>query len=188
MKRKHWIALLSIALAVLVAGGSVTAWHLMTRTPPDTDSNAPFEDLSQWEKRRVLKAVAKYWTWRFDMDTEMPVWWYGELMPGQEGEMQSENYKHGVQYYGTFNGYHIILYSYERITQDVWLITKKIGEYQFLYLDPFQLFAYKDGTVIPLSEAYEKGYVSESQMGEIYQCYERYRQEIYFPNWPKVEN
>ena len=36
---------MSIALALLVAGGSVTAW-LLTRTPPDTDPNAPFEDLS----------------------------------------------------------------------------------------------------------------------------------------------
>ena len=187
MKRKHWIALLSIALALLVAGGSVTAW-LLTRTPPDTDPNAPFEDLSQWEKRQILRAVEKAY-----QKPGNDVFWYREPNRVYE-EMYAKYYKshgvrydevYGIQYYGTFGGYRIILYPIESMWR--WPMHKRIGEYGFEYQDSFVLFAYKKGEVVELSQLYKDGRITDEQLEKIHQCYERYHQQIYFLPRPKVE-
>ena len=171
MKRKHWIALLSIALALLVAGGSVTAW-LLTRTPPDTDPNAPFEDLSQWEKRQAKKAVEDYWQTE---PVPHPLFWYGE---------QDDHYgtiyqmrKYALRYYGTFSGYDIIVSPYPTVIPVSGEI--EVGGYVFRRHFAFQILACKHGKAISLNEAYEEGALSEEQIGRIYQCFEYYDEEIY---------
>ena len=59
-RRKMLVLLIGCILLVALVAGGVTLW-LVNSTPPDTDPEAPFVDLSDWEKRKVLAAIAAYW-------------------------------------------------------------------------------------------------------------------------------
>lgn len=175
--KKKWKVFLCVALAVVVLAGGVTAWLLYT--PPDTDPDAPFKDLSDREKRRVLAAVEEYWE---SSPPSPAIYWYGDPAPGGG----YRDLMHGVQYYGTFEGYHIILSSRETIGLAEQTYHYFAGGYSFSYGDPFVLLAYKNGKAIPLEEAYLNP-LSKEQIQQIHQCFERYSQEIYtyreyFPN------
>ena len=175
MKRK-WKSILYVLLAAAVLGG-VLALCLWEREPQgDTDPNAPFVDLPDSTKKEVLKAIAEY-------KEEHPRWapdeifWYGELKPGQETPLTGRNYKYGVQYYGTFGGYHIVLSPI--VSTGMGPGSRSIGDYRFDYGDSFLLYAYKNGKVRLLSEVYEEGLLNDEQIERLHQCYERFRQEIY---------
>ena len=185
--KKKWNILAYILAVALVAGGLLALWLPNRNTEdtepgetvadrPDTDPNAPFEDLSAWEKEKVLAAVAACWG-----ETSEPgpdaFFWYGDPKPGQETSLTGENYMYGVQYYGTFGGYHIIL-SPKRAAVSM-PSSVAIGEYRFEYGDYFKLLAYKDGVAWYLGGVYKNGLLSDEQIGQIYQCYIRYSQEIY---------
>ena len=187
MKSKRDI-LLYILEVVLIVGGLLALWLPNRNTEdteteeviterPDTDPNAPFVDLPEWEKELVKKGASEYWTWALDLKSPLPVWWFGEVKEGQTTPLDWENYLHGVQYYGTFGGYYIILSPLK--TWSSFKMGKRIGEYEFWYDCSFQLLAYKEGVATPLEEIYEKGKLTDEQIGLIYQFYERYRQEIY---------
>ena len=176
-RRKTLVLLIGCILLVALVAGGVTLW-LVNCTPPDTDPEAPFVDLSDWEKRKVLAAIAAYWE-----QSETPglcpddLFWYGELIKGQEVPLSKYNYYYGVQYYGTFEGYHIVLSPQETMAEES--IARTIAGCRFQYPDYFDLFAYKGGKVRPLGEMYEEKLLSDEQIGLIHQCYKRYRQEIY---------
>ena len=183
--KKKWKLVLCLLLAVILVAGGVTLW-LVNRTPPDTDPEAPFVDLSDREKEKVLETVSEYWAYERDLENNPAVWWYGEKRPHQEQPIDKDNYIYGVQYYGTFGGYYIILCPWSSATGMPYQV--RIGGYDFTYTDGFWLLAYRDGQTVPLSEVYEEGLISEEQLGKIHQCYEIYINEIYsrlesYPNY-----
>lgn len=186
MKMK-WNILLYILSVVLIVGG-LLALRLPNRnaeenadaTRPDTDPDAPFVDLSDAEKERVRDAISRYWK-----ESEKPglcpddLFWYGELIDGQETPLSEYNYIYGVQYYGTCEGYHIVLSPQETMTEQS--IVRTIAGYRFSYADYFDLFAYKDGIVRRLEEMYKDGLLNDEQIALIHQCYERFLKDVYFP-------
>ena len=78
-----------------------------------------------------------------------------------------------VRYYGTYNGYDILLS--EGMTNG--FMTISVAESYFNYHCGFELYAHKDGTRIPLKEAYEQGLVSKETIEKVaelhQQCYEK---------------
>ena len=181
--KKKWKLLLSIAVAVVVLGGSLTAWLLYT--PPDTDPDAPFRDLSDREKEKVLDAVTKFWE---QHDRYLPVFWYGEPDPAQDPRLVEGGYRYGVRYYGTFGGYHIVLAPKRTATGNNMHLAGYGGGYEFSYIGLANIFGCKDGVAVHLHDLYDSGQLSKEQIGEIYQCYERYNQEVYIKEeWAKNE-
>ena len=189
--KKKWNVLAYILAVVLIVGGLLALWlpnrngvESTDATRPDTDPDAPFVDLPKWEKERILKAISAY-------KEEHPAWvsdevfWYGELKPGQEMPLAWMKYKYGVQYYGTFGGYDIVLAPmFSAGMGEGW---RRIGNYSFKYGDSFVLYAYKNGVVRPLSEVYNEGLLDDEQIGLIDRCYERFSNEIY-PYWEHFKN
>ena len=186
--KKKWNILLYILSVMLIVGGLLALWlpnrngeENADATRPDTDPDAPFEDLPDLEKERVLKAISKYWA-----KSEKPglcpddLFWYGELSSGQEPPLTRYNYEYGVQYYGTFGGYYIILSPQETMNEDG--IVRTIAGYRFKYGDYYDLFAYKNGVARRLEEIYKEGLLDDEKIELIHQCYERYLEEIYLPN------
>ena len=173
---KNWKIAICIFLTVVLLGG-VLALCLWEREPQgDTDPEAPFVDLPARTKRKVMKAISEYKEehWGFAPDE---IFWYGELKPGQEPPLTGRNYKYGVQYYGTFGGYHIVMAPIVSVGMgEGWRV---IGNYRFTYADSFVLYAYKNGEVRLLSEVYEEGLLNDEQIKNLYQCYKRFGQEIY---------
>ncbi len=62
--KKKWNILLYILAVVLIVGGLLALWlpnrsgeENADATRPDTDPDAPFADLPEWEKAKVLKAI-----------------------------------------------------------------------------------------------------------------------------------
>ncbi len=94
--------------------------------------------------------------------------------------MTRYNYAYGVQYYGTFGGYYIILSPQETMNEDG--IVRTIAGYRFKYGDYYDLFAYKNGVARRLEEIYKEGLLDDEMIELIHQCYERYLEEIYWPN------
>lgn len=173
--KKKWKILLCVSLAVALLCGVLAVWLWEREPQGDTDPNAPFADLPDRTKKEVLDAIGKEYPYR----SYGTVFWYGDEYPVEVDEVTKEMYRfdYGVRYYGTFNGYHIV------IAPIVSLVGMPqacvIGDYTFDYLDSFRLFAYQDGMVTPLEEAYKNGILSKEQIGLIHQCYERFNDEIY---------
>lgn len=176
MMRKRWKMILCVLLAAVLLGGmlALCLWEWDPRG--DTDPNAPFVDLPDRTKKKVMEAISEY-------KEEHPAWapdeifWYGELKPGQEPPLTGRNYIYGVQYYGTFGGYHIVLSPIVSVGMgEGWRV---IGGCYFQYRDSFLLYAYKNGEVRLLSEVYEEGLLNDEQIESLHQCYKRFRQEIY---------
>ena len=169
--KKKWKLVLCLLLAVILVAGGVTLW-LVNRTPPDTDPGAPFVDLSDREKEKVLGAISNYMI-------PAQYHWYGQI------DQIDLNY--GVRYYGTFGGYCIVSFPYGQNLGDT-LFQKSIAGYHFEHIVGFILFAYKNGEVVEVEYAYENGLLSKEQIGKIHQCYERYNQEVYVrEEWIKYE-
>ena len=167
--KKSWKVIICGVAAVLL-GGVLAVW-LLNPMLPDTDPEAPFVDLSDREKDKVLDAIADYL--RPGQYT-----WYGELGPNQEPPLTDVNYERGVRYYGTFGGYRIVFFPYGQNLGDS-IFQKSIAGYCFEYIVGFRLFAYKNGEVVEVEYAYENGLLSKEQIGKIHQCYERHNQEVY---------
>lgn len=181
--KKKWKLLICVILAVAAVGSALAMW-LASRTPRDTDPNAPFQDLSDREKEKVLDAVTKFWK---QHDMYLPVFWYGEPDPAQDPRLLEGGYRYGVRYYGTFGGYHIVLAPKRTYTGNTMHGALASG-YEFSYIGLFNIFGCKDGVAVYLRDLYDSGQLSEEQIGKIYQCYERYNQEIYIrEEWEKNE-
>ena len=175
-RKKKWKTVLCIVLAAVVLCGSLTAW-LLTRTPPDTDPNAPFEDLPRRTKEKIRVAVKEFWDYRGDNSFD-DMWWYGEVTAEMAATMPSTDVNYNLQYYGTFNGYHIVCFQYDPCVLMRTSVT--IAGYNFsVRSSELWLFAYKDGVAVPLSMAYWAGEFSDEQIGKIHQCWERYGREVY---------
>ena len=175
MERK-WKMILCVLLAAAVLGG-VLALCLWEREPQgDTDPDAPFVDLPDRTKRKVLKAVSARLA---PHGVYLPIFWYGEQDPARDPVLMEDIHRYGVRYYGTFGGYHIVL-APKRTETGGTIHGESIGGYDFLYVGLAMIFAYKDGVVAELYEVYEDGHLTKEQIGEIYQCYQKYNEEVYF--------
>lgn len=85
--------------------------------------------------------------------------------------------RHGIRYYGTFSGYDIILVPI--YMNQLPGGHRVIGGYHFWCEEVFQLYAYKDDTLVHLTDAYEDRLLTKTQIAQIHQCFEQYNQEIY---------
>lgn len=166
-RRPRWMKVLcGLLCAVLLAGIGLEVW-LEHRPLPDTDPNAPFQDLSDRTKEKVKKAIEEYYS------PSVARFWLGEP-PTQDWQDPLE---YGMRYYGTFGGYHIVL---APIATPIGMpMDRAIEEYRFHWPDSFHIYAYKDGKVMELEDAYELGLISKSQLDMIYQCFEQYNHEVY---------
>ncbi len=187
--KKKWNILAYILAVVLIVGGLLALWlpnrNTEGREPgetvanrPDTDPDAPFVDLSDEEKEKVLEAVTEYYVAHYP-EGYTQLFWHGGY-PHRNGDKPTEEllcYTGGIRYYGTYNGYDIVISPLNGFTLTSGRII--IADYSFEYRYAFLLFAYKDGVAVPLGKVYNDDLLSDEQLGKIYQCYERYNQEIY---------
>lgn len=72
-------------------------------------------------------------------------------------------------YFGSHNGYDIILFECESATEGFTNIS--IGVNTFGHVKPFRIYAYKDGVLANLEDIYADGSISESALDEIYELY-----------------
>ena len=86
---------------------------------------------------------------------------------------------YGARYYGTFNGFDIIFKGSLSITTADGCIY--VANYDFRHPVTFQIFAYKNGEFTGLKEAYEKSWLTESQIKEIYDIHWYEYQKKLFP-------
>ncbi len=195
MKKKRNI-LIYILAVVLIVGGLLALWLPNRNTEdgdpdqivanrPDTDPNAPFEDLSVWEKEKVLAAVKEYWTTSPEKGPDKLVWFeQREFKLPDDFENKTERYEYyypdhyGVKYYGTFNDYDIVMSAVGSEITGVCTITIAGCSFRYSCLS-FELLACKDGVAIPLMEVYERGLLSDDQIERIYLCYVRYNYQVY---------
>ena len=190
--KKKWNILLYVLAVVLIVGGLLALWlpnrsteENADATRPDTDPDAPCVDLTNVEKARILVAVGEYWARSSEKGPDRLVWFeQREFKHPDEFENKTERYEYyypahyGVKYYGTFNGYDIVISPVGFEITGSYVIT--IAGYPFVYYCPyFELFAYKDGVAIPLMEVYERGLLSDDQIELIYLCYGRYNYQVY---------
>ena len=178
---KNWKRIIALFVCAVVLLGGVLALCLWQREPQgDTDPNAPFVDLPARTKEEIKKAVAAYWETRPTIPPD--IFWYGEEPPDKDywdpEIKQKLRYDYGISYYGTFSDYHIVISPRESVLIAGHSIF--IAGYTFhIGGDFFLLLAYKDGVAVPVEDLYKKGVLTEEQIGEIYQCCERFKQEIY---------
>lgn len=81
---------------------------------------------------------------------------------------------YAFQYYGSCNGYHIVLFVAGPAEQA--FQSKKVAGHEFEYHSSFFLKAYKDGDFIELKEAYESGFVTEEAIAKAV--------ELHYEKWP----
>ena len=98
-------------------------------------------------------------------------------------------------YYGKINGcYIVVMHPYGSTTAE-W--QQKIAGYTFKWGEPIQIYVYsKDRgskTSCELAVAYEKGWLTEKQIGEIYEKHNEYHanfpqmMEQYLKNWKNAQ-
>lgn len=168
-RRPRWVKVLcGLLCAVLLAGIGLEVW-LEHRPLPDTDPNAPFQDLPDRTKEKIKVAAKEYYHYSHHGER----FWYGDP-PSYDWQDPLE---YGMRYYGTFGGYHIVLAPIHSATGMPQ--TRVIDGYRFSWTDSFHIYAYKDGKVMKLEDAYELGLISKSQLDMIYQCFEQYNHEVY---------
>jgi len=135
MRRK---TILIIAVVVLVVIGAVFGV---------LNIHAPGK-LSIWQKIEVEHAYQK------QFQADWGLW---------EDETDELLYSH-ARYYGSENGYLILC----KVSNTTWGagFQQVVGKYKFIHEGGvhFQLFVYKDGTLLQLKDAYEQGLVSEESV------------------------
>ena len=172
--KKKWNILLYILAVVLIVGGLLALWlpnrsteENADATRPDTDPDAPFVDLPEWEKELVLEAVEKKLAY-----IGYDAFWYDDTEVG-------EKHIYGVRYYGTFGGYNIVVAFFYDTAGGIITGYESVGSYRFSFGMQFDIFAYRDGVAVWLNDAYEDGVLSDEQIGQIYKCFEKYNEEVY---------
>ena len=171
MKTIRWRSVVCVLLVSLMVSGAFTLW-LVTRAPADTDPTAPFQDLADRKKARIIHTVEKELSQRNYIG-----FWHGETPPETIAEYPVDPMRHGIRYYGTFSGYDIILVPI--YMNQLPGGHRVIGGYHFWCEVVFQLYAYKDDTLVHLTDAYEDRLLTKAQIAQIHQCFEQYNQEIY---------
>ncbi|MBQ8383000.1 MAG: hypothetical protein IJX47_07345 [Clostridia bacterium] len=167
MKHKHpkttkrWIVALSLLLILALtlvgcaypsdtAASSGESTEVTTTEPAVTTAPVPpadgtdFTALSEAFKAEIEQAYAETLNLR-----EFPGWY-------AEGDGV-------VHYYGTYNNC-VILYQ-ETLTDSYEY--KKVGEELFCHTSGFNIFTYRGGQIVDLSEAYEDGWVDDAAISEI---------------------
>ena len=174
---KNWKRVICIFLTVVLLGG-VLALCLWEREPQgDTDPNAPFVDLPDRTKKEVLEAVEKKLAF-----LGRKTYWYNDTDVPQTVDRTP------VMYYGTFKGYHIAMAAYPNPTGGKTPHAEYYGDYAFCLDTSFDLFACKDGVAVWLRDAYVGGLLGDEQIGQIYQCFNRYNEEIYIIHTEEKES
>ena len=168
-RRPRWVKLLCCILcAALLVGGGLAVW-LEYRPLPDTDPNAPFQDLSDRTKQNVIAALQDYYG-----VAAVFIWYQDDVNLSNDYA-----YKYGLRYMGTVGGFHIIMHPIYAVTGISEPSRLKIAGYSFQYPRRIRMYAYRAGRVIRLEDAYNQGLLSDAQILKIYQCYERYNEEVY---------
>lgn len=101
--------------------------------------------------------------------------------------VQKGNYEYQQgQYFGTYNGYDIVLISQINGVEYRDAQVMKIAEYAFFIGDTEKLITYKDNSYILLSEAYNKGIVTKADIQKIQNLYGKYYSEFNNERFPVV--
>ena len=133
------------------------------------------EPLSEADQKHLSVAV------REQCGSEGGVYWNGHL-------------EYDNPYYGTINNCTIVRVEYQ-IDIDILNFGRfEAAGYTFYWVDQPELYAYRDGEVCRLDEAYENGWLTKAQIGKIYEKHEKYISmmpedyQAYFRAWiEKVE-
>lgn len=88
---------------------------------------------------------------------------------GEELDWDALNYsgRRRVKLYGAVGGAHVFSRTgpYENVL--AYIIEKKIGDYTFAHWDHFEIYAYVNGNLMTLEEAYEGNFISDLQLRAI---------------------
>ena len=83
-----------------------------------------------------------------------------------------------VEYFGCFENVHIGM-MWGDLSVSPASHTEEIGGFEFKYFDRRSLQAYKNGKIMDLKEAYEKGWLSDAALEDIWEKYKEARPNQY---------
>ena len=171
-KLPMWVKLLCCILcAALLVGGGLAVW-LEYRPLPDTDPNAPFQDLPDRTKENVIAALQNYYGITADF-----IWYDSDSDASSSNSYSAHAY--GLRYLGTFGGYHIVMQPVYAVTGITLPSNLMVAGHKFQYPMRIIIFACRDRVAIRLEDAYEQGVFSDAQIRKIHQCFERYNEEVF---------
>lgn len=141
-------------------------------TPNETTTNEspyPFPEIEPMPdelREKVEKAFVENTIWK-DLTNEFPGWTTADAVQKRSG----------VRYYGMF-GDVVILFHSASILQAV--ETKSISGESFMHFHPFDLYAYHNGVLIDLADAYEQGIISAEDISKAAQIHEQFHMWAYY--------
>ena len=92
-------------------------------------------------------------------------------------------------YYGTINGCVIVNNDSYAVTHPSALWETKVGNLTFSWGHPIEIYVFKDGEAHALADAYNKGWLKDTHILQIYECHEEFRTNYvkYFMEWSAAQ-
>ena len=138
-----------------------------TQTTPNetttSESPYPFPDIEPMPdelREKVEKVFVENTIWK-DLTTEFPGW----------TTASSTQKRAGVRYYGMFGDVVILFHSASLLDA---VETKSIAGEKFMHFKPFDLYAYHNGVLIDLADAYDQGLISAEDISKVAQIHEQF--------------
>ncbi len=199
------IRLISAVLLFIVSTmliGAFTACDGIGNTPPAVDENGiPYtypmfvDDLEHLSANEMIKINEAYKQFRYDYLYALYYSSYKRDMEDSEAQEKAHEYakreSDGEDTHEFFNerNYYSNKY-YGKFGDCVVLVVEgslavygefKIAEYVFAYGNSATMYAYKDGEMKYLEEAYEAGWLTEADIGKVYERYKEY--QVFEDKW-----
>lgn len=151
--------------------GDILSINITTVTDFDYNLHRDFSIDITTGRRLELPGQTEQLTKPIDMDSdltqEIEKAWLERT--GQELVWYTDDQYRGMRYYGHFEGYEVIFYPTESVTDMFASVT--IGGYDFWHSDTFEIYAYRDGKFRTLLDAYDSGDISGDSVAAIYEIH-----------------
>ena len=137
-------------LAVVTIKPYGDGYRILSNLPADTTVPTTKPTMPETE---VMQDIEKAWKKR----------------TGEELEWYTDNLWVGMRYYGSYDGYEILFYPTESVTDMFAELT--VGGCSFWHSDTFEIYAYRDGKFRTLLDAYDSGDISGDSVAAIYEIH-----------------
>ena len=137
-------------LAVVTLQPYGDGYRILSNLPTDTTVPTTKPTMPETE---VMQDIEKAWKKR----------------TGEELEWYTDNLWVGMRYYGSYDGYEILFYPTESVTDMFAELT--VGGCSFWHSDTFEIYAYRDGKFRTLLDAYDSGDISGDSVAAIYEIH-----------------
>ena len=137
-------------LAVVTIKPYGDGYRILSNLPADTTVPTTKPTMPETE---VMQDIEKAWKKR----------------TGEELEWYTDNLWVGMRYYGSYDGYEILFYPTESVTDMFAELT--VGGCSFWHSDTFEIYAYRGGKFRTLLDAYDSGDISGDSVAAIYEIH-----------------